>query len=212
VPSDDFGADAGATVEAYAGEARAMAFAAGWFAVALLGRVLFIAAVRRAMHDSGSPNLLLDLAFGAMVISVAVEIVSTSLPAAAAWLAGKDGDRAAILALDAAASMTFVVIFPIIGVSVLATSLAMVAERLFPPWVRWLGVAAGVLLAVGGTAAASTVGDPDNRELGQQGVVIGALLLWLWMLVSSIVLWRSRPGAGERGSPRHEPASAGAPS
>jgi Domain of unknown function (DUF4386) len=193
VPSDAFGANPDEIVDAYSGASGATALAAGWLAVVLLGRVLFIAAVRRAFHDSGRPALLLDLALGAMIVSVAIEIVSTSIPAAGAWLADNDGDSSAILAIDAAASVTFVVVYAVVGVSALATGLSMVSERLFPAWIAWLGVAAGVLLTVGGITASWTLGDADNRELGEQPAVIGALAFWIWILATGIVAWRRRP-------------------
>jgi hypothetical protein len=87
LPTDRLGENAGAITEAYSGEARTTALAAGWFSAVLLGRILFVAAVRKAFRDSGRESALLDFALGAMAVSVAIEIVSFSLAPAAAWLA-----------------------------------------------------------------------------------------------------------------------------
>jgi Domain of unknown function (DUF4386) len=193
VPTDDFGGSSEAIVDAYTGESGTTAFAAGWFSVVLLGRVLFVAAVRRAFHDSGRRSILLDLALGAMIVSVAIEVVSLALPAAAAWIADNGPNTGAIVALDAAASMTFAMIFAPIGVAVLSTAVVMVGSRLFPAWVGWLGVVAGALAVVGGVSGAATLGDDDLRELGQQPSAIGALLFWVWMLATAVILWRRRP-------------------
>jgi hypothetical protein len=50
-----------------------------------------------------------------------------------------------------------------------------------------------VLLAVGGITSSWTIGDADNRELGEQPAAIGALAFWLWMLATGVVAWRRRP-------------------
>jgi hypothetical protein len=39
------------------------------------------------------------------------------------------------------------------GVAVLATALAMLRSRLFPAWLHWLGVAAGLVICVDGVIA-----------------------------------------------------------
>ena len=135
-----------------------------------------------------------------MIVSVAIEIVSLSLPAAAAWIADNEPNQDAIVALDAAGSIAFATIFAPIGVAVAATAVSMVTERLFPAWVAWLGVAAGVLLIVGGVTGTATIGDADNRELGEQPAAIGALASWVWMLATAIILWRHRPRSGPGGS------------
>jgi hypothetical protein len=132
----------------------------------------------------------------------AIEIASLSLAPAAAWIADNGGSADAIVALDAAGSIMFLMVFAPIGVAVLACGIAMLDTRLFRGWLGWLGVAAGSLMIVGGFLAAAAVGDDgDFNELGEQPSAIGALLFWLWLLATSAVLWRRRPDP--------EPASAG---
>ena len=194
LPTDRLG-DGGAEIAAaYEGEAAGTALAAGWFSFVLLGRVLFVAAVRRSFHDSGRRSTLLDFALGAMIVSVAVEILALSLPAAAGWIADNGGDQSAIVALDAAGSIAFLMVFAPIGVAVGSIALAMLATRLFRAWVGWLGFVAGVLLIVGGVLAARALGDDgDFKELGGTPSAIGAVGFWVWMLVSGVLLWRSAP-------------------
>ena len=188
LPTGEFGADPAAIADAYTGESGTTAFAAGWFPVVLLGRVLFVAAVRRAFHDSGRRPLLLDLAVGAMIVSVAIEIVALSLPAAATWIADNEPNQDAIVALDAAGSIVFATIFAPIGVSIVATAVSMVTERLFPAWVAWLGVVAGLLFVVGGVSGTATIGDDDTRGLGELPLAFGGFAFWLWMLATAIIL------------------------
>jgi hypothetical protein len=194
VPTDRLGDDAASIVDAYSGEARSTALAAGWFSAVLLGRILFVVAVRKAFRDSGRKSALLDFAVGAMTVSVAIEIVSLSLAPAAAWLAENDADPASIVALDAASSIAFLMVFAPIGVSVLASSAAIVGSRLFARWVGWLGVAAGALMIAGGILAAAALGDDGGfKEWGEQPRAVGALVFWIWMLAVSVILWRNAP-------------------
>ena len=194
IPTDRLGQDSTAIVEAYSGEARATALAAGWFSVVLLGRVLFVVALRKAFRDSGRESTLLDFAVGAMIMSVAVEVVSFSLPAAAAFLAENGADSSAVVALDSAGSMAFLLVFAPIGVSVLAGAAAMITTRLFKRWLGWLGVVAGVLAIVGGILAGAALGDDGSfHDWGAQPTEIGVGLFWIWMITTSAILWRRRP-------------------
>jgi hypothetical protein len=194
LPTDRLGGDTAAIASAYAGEARSQALAAGWFSIVLLGRVLFVVALRKAFRDSGRESALLDFAVGAMIVSVAVEIASLSLPAAASWIADNDGSADAIVALDAAGSIMFLMVFAPIGASVLASALVMLQTRLVRRWLGWLGVAGGLLGIVGGLMAAAALGDDgDFKDLGATPSAVGALLFWIWLVATSVVLWRAAP-------------------
>jgi hypothetical protein len=194
LPTDRLGEDAASIAEAYSGEARSAALAAGWFSAVLLGRILFVVAVRKAFRDSGRESALLDFAVGAMTVSVAIEIVSLSFAPAAAWLAENDADPATIVALDAAGSISFLMVFAPIGVSVLASSAAIVRSGLFARWVGWLGVAAGALMIAGGILGAAALGDDGGfKDWGEQPSAFGALAFWIWMLATSVILWRRAP-------------------
>lgn len=199
VPTERLGDDPAAILEAYADEAGTVAFAAGWFGVVLLGRILFVAALRKAFRDSGRESGLLDFALGAMIVSVTVEVVSFSLPAAAGWLAEGGADASAIVALDATGSVAFELVFGPLGVSVLTASAAMVGSRLFARWLGWLGLVAGCLLIAGGIMGAAALGaDGGFHDLGEQASSIGALAFWIWILATSVILWRRSPRrAGE---------------
>lgn len=194
VPTDKLGDDAASIVGAYSGEARSTALAAGWFSVVLLGRILFVVAVRKAFRDSGRDSALLDFAVGAMTVSVSIEIVSFALTPAAAWLAENDAAPDTIVALDSASSIAFLMVFGPIGVSVLAMSAAIVRSQLFARWVGWLGVAAGALAIAGGILAAAALGDDGSfKDWGEQPSAVGALAFWIWMLATAVILWRRTP-------------------
>jgi hypothetical protein len=197
VPTDRLGESPSEIVAAYEGEARAVSLALGWFGLVLIGRVLFVIAVRKAVRDSAghTDTPILDWAVAAMAVSVAIEIASLSFMSAAAWVADNDGGTDAIVALDAAGSIMFVAALGPIAISVLATGLAM-HRGLFPRWLAWLGTAAGLLLVVATLLIAAALGDDgDFGEWGEQPFPIGALLWWLWIVATSVVLWRARPRA-----------------
>src|SRR4051794_31335435 len=69
----------------YAGHAQALGWAAGWFSVVLLGRILIMTGLRAALVASGRPSPLMDLAVAAMVVSVALEIATYAIVAGTAW-------------------------------------------------------------------------------------------------------------------------------
>ncbi len=65
---------------------------AGWFSLVLLGRIALAAGLKGALRQSPRQLPLMDLAFGVMVVSVALEIAAFALAAGAGWLAS-NGER-----------------------------------------------------------------------------------------------------------------------
>jgi hypothetical protein len=126
-----------------------------------------------------------------MAVSVAVEIIQLGLISTAAWLAEAEADAATIVALDGAGTVLFGLVLAPIGASVLASSLAMVRSGLFPRWISWLGVVVGVLVVVGGIASTTGAGDTGTvADLADPLTGPPVALFWIWMLATSIVLFR----------------------
>jgi hypothetical protein len=196
VPTDKLGVDPGAIVAEYTHPQR-IAFAAGWFSFFLLGRVVFCAALRNAFQGMRREQLFADISLVAMGVSVALEVSSFALAAAAGWLVEARGTADAVVALDAAGSMAFNMVIGPIGMSVLAGSVAMLLSGLFPSWLSWLGVVAGGLLAVGGVLGASALGSTGTlHDVGGALTGIPVAGFWLWMIATSIVLFRATPREG----------------
>ena len=149
LPTDDLGEGSASIAAAYAGHGTDLAFLAGYLSFALIGRVVFVSALRSALPDSRRERVLTEIALAAMVVSVAIEIVQLGLTAAAGWLAEADASVDAVVALDAAATVLFTLIVAAIGTSVLTASWAMLVSGLFARWLCWLGVVAGALIVVG---------------------------------------------------------------
>jgi hypothetical protein len=193
VPTDKLGRDPAAIVAAY-DHPKAIGVAAGWFSVVLFGRVVFTIGLRDAFQGLRRERLFANVAVAAMGLSVAIEVISFGITAAAAWLADTGSNQSAVVALDAASEVVFELVFGPIGVSVLAGSIAMLLSRLFPRWLAWVGLLGGSLLVVGGIL--------DVGGLGASGTfhdVAGAFsslpvpLVWIWMIGTSVVLFRATP-------------------
>jgi hypothetical protein len=188
-----FREDAAAVAEEYRGDVRTICFGAGWFAFVLLGRILFMVALRKGFRDSGRDSALLDFAVGAMTVSVVIEVSSFGPVAAAAWLADGGGDASTIAGLDAAGTALFALGFVPIAVAVLAAAAAMLASGLFPRWVGVVGAVAGAIGIVGGILNVMGLGDTGGlQDAGEALTTIEALGFWVWMIASSIILWRHR--------------------
>jgi hypothetical protein len=197
LPTDDLGEDASTIAAAYAGHGTELAFLAGWLSFALLGRILFVCALRSAFRSSPRELTLVDFAVGAMTVSVAVEIVQLGLVATGGWLAEADADPSAIVALDGAGTVLFGLIVVPIGASVLASGIAMLRSGLFARWLGWLGVVAGGLVVIGGVVLTTGAGDTGTlHDLADPLTGPPVALFWIWMIATSVVLFRAAPRHG----------------
>ena len=194
LPTDDLGEDVSAIAGDYAGHGTELAFLTGWVSVALLGRIVFVAALRSALRRSSRDPVLADIAVAAMTLSVAIEIVQLGLIASAGWLGESAVDPAAIAGLDAAGTVLFGLVLVPLGASVLASSTAMLLSVLFPRWLCWLGIVAGAFVILGGVVGTAGAGDSGTvHDLGDPLTGIPVAAFWLWMIATSIVLFRRAP-------------------
>jgi Domain of unknown function (DUF4386) len=191
VPTDTLGdATAEGIAAAYDGHGTQLAFLAGYLAVALLGRVVFVAALRSVLTGVRE-RLWAEIALAVMTIGVAIEIVQLGLVAAAGWLAEAGAAPEAILAFDAAGTVLFTLIVATTGAAVVSASLAMVISRQFPRWIAWLGLVAGALVTFGGIVGTTGAGDTGTlHDLADPLTGPPVAAFWLWMLATSVVLFR----------------------
>ena len=190
VPTDKLGHDPTAIVAAY-GHPKAIGLAAGWFSVMLFGRVIFTIGLRDAFRGLRRERLFANIAVAAMGLSVAIEVISFGITAAAAWVAEAGGNQSAVVALDAASEVVFQLVFGPIGVSVLAGAIAMILSRLFPRWLGWVGVLGGSLLLVGGIIGVGGLGARGTFHDVAGAFMAGVPIVWIWMIGTSFVLFRS---------------------
>ncbi len=196
------GTNAAEILAQYAQHGTATALLAGWESLVLLGRILFVAGIRDGLHRSGARTLLADFALVAMAVSVIVEISTWSLVAGGAYAAVNGADQSTLVGIDALANFRLAVLGAPLAASILAASVAMLRSQLFPAWLCWLGLIAGAIGSVYGVIAgavfaagsqcASALCLTGSGLPGLAQVISLALLgVWIWMIVTGVVLFRA---------------------
>lgn len=167
----------------YSAQATNLMIAAGLFGLLEIGRIAYIAGLRGSLRQTAHIRGLLDLALGAMVLSVGFEVAEYSVAAAAGQMAAAGGDRAGVVSLAYASASIGLMVPTAIAVSVEAASLAQLLSRQFPWWLTILGLVAGAFGIVSSTysAATGTIG-------GGRGLWVPAM--WIWMIATGVILFR----------------------
>lgn len=181
-------ATAAEVASAYTGSTDAYAWAAGWFSVVLLGRILLMIGLREALADSGRPQRVMNLATAAMAVSVTVEIATYAIVAGAARSTDEGGSLATIRSIDAVAFELNNMIFGPLGVAVLCAGLAMWRSGLFNRVLPWIAIVSGVILALFGAALQA----PSLSDVAAP-LQVAAPLFWIWMIWTGVVCWRAAP-------------------
>lgn len=189
VPVGPTGSPSGIT-DAYTGHVNAFGWAAGWFSVVLLGRVVLIIGLRAALGDVPRVRPLMDIAVVAMAVSVALEVVTYAVTAGAAYALTHGGTAATTTALDAVSWDLNLMVYGPLGFSVLLSALAMWRSAEFARALCGAGGLAGVVLVV----QALLFSGPDQSSVAA-GLQAGVALFWVWMIWTGIVVWRRRPRA-----------------
>lgn len=186
VPVGPSGTSGGIT-GAYTGHVNAFGWAAGWFSVVLLGRVVLVVGLRAALGHDPRVRPLMDVAVVAMAVSVALEVATYAVTAGAAYSLAHDGTAATTAALDAVSWDLNLMVFGPLGVSVLLSALAMWRSTAFARALCGAGGLAGLVLV----AQALLFSGPDQSSVAA-GFQAGVALFWIWMIWTGIVVWRRR--------------------
>jgi hypothetical protein len=174
-------------LQGYLGNGDAFTWAAGWFSVVLLGRVLYAVALRHALVRSGADHPLALFGVLAMTVGVVFELISSAVVSGAAVAADHGADAALVTTLDTVATSVENLLWGTVGVSALALSAAMLGSRLFPRVLCGLGLLAGALLLVDGLFFSA----PSYTQVAS-ALQVAVPLLWVWMLWTGVLLWRRR--------------------
>lgn len=176
----------------YSSQKTNLLIGAAGASVVLLGRIAFSAGARASLQRTAGIRALADLALGAMVLSVVLEIAMAALFAAAGRMAAVGGEQGGIVALHYAAETVGFALFPAIAVAIASTSLAQLISAQFPRWLGWLGLVAGV---VGIATSAYAVATAQNL-VGQSSPLLSSWIFgfWIWMVATGIVLFRRTMG------------------
>ena len=175
-------------LDGYAGQSNAFAWAAGWFSVVLLGRVLFVIGVRQGLRSSDHDGPMAEFAVLAMLGGVVFEIMAYALVMAAAVLAGHGGHAETVAALDASGFPIESMLYGTTGVAVVALAWAMHRAAVFPRLLCAIGLVGGATLLIAGVA----LNAPALTSL-HDAFLAGVPLLWIWMWWTGALVWRRAP-------------------
>lgn len=173
---------------AYGAHPQLWGWAAGWFSVVLLGRILIMTGLRSALSDSDRSHPLMEIAVAAMAVGVVLEIATYALVSGASWALIHGAQVGTVQALDAAAFQLNQMLFGPTGVAVLCAGIAMWHSGLFPRVLSGLGLVAGALVTVVGLALVA----PKYADLAG-ALTTAVVLFWVWMLWTGVLVWRARP-------------------
>lgn len=199
IPAGEIGpADPGtkspqALVALYAQHPLQQAFLVTWLSVVLLGRIAIPAGIRAAVRQSARPMALADIAVGAMVVSVVVELMAVAIAGAGAYLANHGADSSTIVALDAIAGWTWRMVFAPLGASVALSAWSMLRSRLFPAWMCWVGLVGGAMLVIAGLASGPAYSESAVAKTVADATMVGVPIFWLWTLITGVFLFRKAP-------------------
>jgi hypothetical protein len=158
------------------------------FAVAGFFFIWFIGSVRHSLSTAeGVDGRLANTAFGGGLIAVASLVVGFGLAATAALHPAENGPQLTHALIDAS------LIVPAVGapaaaVFFAANGLSILHSDLLPSWLGWLGLVTAFfnLIGVGAVYTDSGVFAAD----GALGFFLGFLLFLVWVLATSILLYR----------------------
>jgi hypothetical protein len=144
--------------------------------------VVFLTGLRDALLNAvGGRQILASVAYAAGIVFVPMTVIGYSVEIILASKAAT-GDPMVFRAVrDIAGGAIGGSDLPL-GVCVIATSAAIISTRVFPRWLGWLGLAAGLALVAG-------ILVPVSPALGVLGFV-GLLLFMIWMLATGIYALR----------------------
>src|SRR3954447_6542841 len=169
----------------YVGHEDALGWAAGWFSVVLLGRILIVTGLRAALVDSGRRQPLMDFATAAMAVGVTLEVATYGIVAGTSWAGSHGASTGELRILDSVAFAVSGMVWGPTGIAILSCAVAMWRSRLFPRVLVIMGIAAGGLLTLLGAVFLA----PRYVDVAS-ALMIAPALFWIWMLWTGVLLWR----------------------
>ena len=166
---------------AYVGFENGAGFLVGWMALVLSGRILIIIGLRSVIGRTA----LLDWAVAAMVVSVALEVVSVAAMAAAAAMVANGAGLDAVVVADRLSLALGSGVATAAGLAALLAAIEMWRSSLFPRALVIAGVLLGAVMLVSGLLA----GPPSTYPVGS-ALSIGVLFWFGWAVWTGVLLVR----------------------
>ncbi|WP_430646284.1 hypothetical protein [Agromyces sp. GXS1127] len=179
------GLSAGDLVDFWGSNAGMHAFAAAGVSVAVLGRIVFAAAVRDALRAAPGVRVIADIGLALAVASVAIEITLMTVGSGVGVVGAAD-ENAAVLAAGIVGLGQAGTGVPIaMGASGILLSVAMLRTRLVPAWISVVGLLGGIAFA-----ALLVAPLPGLTAIATPIALLALVLVVVWMLATSIVFAR----------------------
>ena len=190
-------------LKSYRGHEDTYGWAAGWFGVVLLGRIVFAVAVRRSLTASPDTRddvrILADVGVLAMAVGLVLELASNAMFAAGASLGDHGASTSTLRTVDVIGRDLNLLLWGPTGLSVLCFAVAMLLDRRFPRALPWVGVVGGGVLVV-----EALVFEAPRFTFAASALQTVALLFWVWMIWTAVWLFRRRtPARTAEASARH---------
>jgi hypothetical protein len=185
------------------GVARVIAASGGWVAVhvaIVIGIMLMLGGLVGIRHSisGGIAEVLARLGLVAGIAGITVGLILVALDGVAApqlaeeWVAASPDQQATALALvhlqetlNFALASLFNLLFA--GAAFILLGLAVALSDIYPSWVGWIAVMAGILSIPAGLIQAFT-GEPSDAS--RVLTIIGPTVITLWLLAMGILLIR----------------------
>jgi hypothetical protein len=183
-------------VSYYSGERGQVLVSSFFFAVALLLLLWFAGAIANALRERGQGRLAGTL-LAAVSAFAAVQLVLTGIGAALAHSIAREGDAATAQALfNLSWALDLLAALPSAGF-VVASAVGLSRVGRIPDWLGWAGIGVAALFVLRSTNwAREGFWSPTGKY-----VFILIPLALLWILVTSIVLFRTSPASSEQAAP-----------
>lgn len=169
----------------WAANAGMHAFNVACVSIAVIGRIVFAAAVRDALRVSPRVRVVADIAFAITVAGVAIEITLMTVGSGVAFVGAVDEGAAVLAAGIVGLGQAGTGVPVAMGVSGILLSIAMLRTRIVASWISVVGL-------LGGIAFTSLILAPlpGLTALATPVALLALVLVVVWMLATSIAFIR----------------------
>lgn len=185
------GLSAAELTQHWAANAGMHAFNVACVSIAVLGRIVFAAAVRDALRVAPRVRVIADIAFAITVAGVAIEIALMTVGSGVAFVGAVDEGSAVLAAGIVGLGQAGTGVPVAMGVSGILLSIAMLRTKLVSAWISVVGLLGGIAFLA---LIAAPLPIPGLAALATPVALLALVLVVVWMLATSIAfIRRTRP-------------------
>ncbi|GAA1465751.1 hypothetical protein [Microbacterium thalassium] len=179
------GLSAAELTQHWAANAGMHAFNVACVSIAVLGRIVFAAAVRDALRVSPRVRVVADIAFAITVAGVAIEIALMTVGSGVAVVGAVDEGAAVLAAGIVGLGQAGTGVPVAMGISGILLSIAMLRTKVVASWISVVGLLGGIAFA-----ALILAPLPGLAAFATPVALLALVLVVIWMLATSIAFIR----------------------